>query len=311
MSKIEKALNKARTAGMLRVVSSADTASAGQAKTPNTEMLPAAKAMTPTLEQRAISSDAISRMREKALLDKSVLAKNRIIYPESGENATVRAFRDIRTKILQKTGGRNGTIMVTSVGRQGGCSFVALNLGVAFAFDAGKTALVVDCNFRNPTLQNFFASEKKRGLTDYLEKSDMDVSEIIHSVGIERLRVIPSGGRREIPAEYFTSLKMKGFLDSVTNRYAERFIILDAPPMTETADTRILADLCDYVLLVVPYGKVTEQQISASAKAIGEKKLIGVVFNNEPRPPNFRWRKIFTNPFGIILRRKAYRATKV
>ena len=251
MSKIEKALNKARTAGMLRVVSSVNTSTAEQPKAPAQEMLPAARAMAPSPEQRAISSDAISRMREKTLLDKSVLAKNRIIYPEAGENATVRAFRDIRTKILQKTGGRNGTIMVTSVTRQGGCSFVALNLGVAFAFDAGKTALVVDCNFRNPTMQNFFATEKKRGLTDYLEKSDMDVSEIIHPVGIERLRVIPSGGRREIPAEYFTSLKMKGFLDSVTHRYPERFIILDAPPMTETADTRILADLCDYVLLVV------------------------------------------------------------
>ncbi len=304
MSKIEKALNKARTTGVLRVVSLP-----GQAEAPKPEASSAVQAIVPAMEQRALSSDAISRMREKRLLDKGALEQKRIIYPELGENTTVRAFREIRTKILQKTGGKNGTIMVSSLTRQGGGSFVALNLGVAFAFDAGKTALVVDCNFRNPMLHNLLASEKTRGLTDYLEKPDMDVSEIIHAVGIERLRVVPSGGKREIPAEYFTSLKMKGFLNSVARRYTERFVILDAPPMTETADTRILADLCDYVVLVVPYGKVTEQQINAYTKAIGDKKLIGIVFNNEPRPSGFPWRKIFLNPFGILLRRHAQRAS--
>lgn len=299
MSKIEKALNKARSTGALRVVARSE-----QSPEPPHQAVPEEKAIIPRLEQRVISSSAISRMREKTLLDKNVLAQNRIIYPELGENATVRAFREIRTKILQKTQGANCTIMVTSVTGNGGCSFVALNLGAAFAFDAGKTALLMDCNFRNPSLQTLFTSGKTHGLTDYLEHPEMDISNIIHSVGIERLRVVPSGGRREIPAEYFTSARMKELLGNITRRYAERFIILDAPPMTETADMRILAELCDYALLVVPYGKATESQISACAKAIGDKKLLGVVFNNEPRLPDIQWRKIFTNPFGILLRNK-------
>lgn len=308
MSKIEKALNKARTAGVLRVV-----AMPAQSEAPQSEAPPTSRAIVPNLGQRAnsldVSRDAISRMREKQLLAPNVLAENRIIYPELGENATVRAFRELRTKILQKTRGGNCTIMVTSVTGQGGCSFVALNLGAAFAFDAGKTALVMDCNFRNPSLHNLFGSERQHGLTDYLEHSEIDIAAIIHSVGIERLRVIPAGGKREIPAEYFTTAKMKELLDSITRRYPERFVILDAPPMTETADTRILAELCDFVLLVVPYGKVTESQISAGAKAIGDKKLLGVVFNNEPRPPVIHWKKLFTNPFGILLRNKADRVS--
>ena len=297
MSKIEKALNKARGAGLLKVVPPVEPKPGVQ---PSPQAASTARAIVPRPEQRLISSDAIARMREKTLLDKNVLAENRIIYPERGENATVRAFREIRTKILQKTHGANCTIMVTSVMGQGGCSFVAMNLGAAFAFDAGKTALLVDCNFRNPSLQTRFMSEKARGLTDYLEHPEMDVAEIIHAVGIERLRIIPSGGRREIPAEYFTSARMKELLDDITRRYAERFIILDAPPMTATADTRILAELCDYAVLVAPYGKVTETQISACAKVLGDKKLLGVVLNNEPRPPRIEWHKLFLNPFGFL-----------
>lgn len=299
MSKIEKALNKARATGSLRVVPPQGDQTEGDKQLTTTSPMPVSAS---DIEQRVSASALIARMREIAPLDRNTLTQNRLIHPEMGENGTVRAFREIRTKIIQKTQGRNCIIMVTSVTGEGGSSFVALNLSAAFAFDAGKTALLMDCNFRNPFLHKFFKkeNEKLNGLTDYLENTDMDIAEIIHPVGIERLRVIPSGGRREIPVEYFTSSKMKRLLDNIHQRYRERYIILDAPPMTESADTQIIAELCDYVLLVVPYGKVTNAQVDASAKAIGEKKLLGVVFNNELVPPDLGWRNLLRNPFAFI-----------
>jgi len=292
MSKIEKALNKIRGTGGLQVISSRPIHAEEQ---PPENMLDVSS-VTSLVEQRAGASEAIARMQEKSHLDRNMLSRNRIIYPEMGENGTVRAFREIRTKIIQKSMSRNCTIVVTSVTGGGGSSFVTLNLGVAFAFDASKTALLLDCNFRNPSLHRLFGAGIFHGLTDYLENPDMDISEIIHPVGIERLRIVPSGGQREIPAEYFTSLKMKRLLDNIKQRYKERYIILDAPPMTDSADTRILAELCDYVVLVVPYGRVTSAQIDVCAKAIGEKKLLGIIFNDQPILPMFSWRSVL-NPF--------------
>ena len=293
MSKIEKALNKARSAGGLRVVSS--QLQRGEKETP-TENLPAVVSTTALIEQRGRASESIARMKEKSLLDKQTLALHQIIYPEMEETGTVRAFRELRTRIIQKTQGRNCVIMVTSVVGGGGSSFVAMNLGVAFSFDAGKTALLMDCNLKNPSMHRLFGAGTFRGLTDYMDNSGVDIAEIIHSVGIERLRIIPSGGRREIPSEYFTSFKMNQLLESIKQRYRERYIILDAPPMTESADTQILAEACDYVLLVVPYGRVTDSQVNTCAKAISDKKLLGIIFNNEPAPPALKWRRIL-NPF--------------
>jgi capsular exopolysaccharide synthesis family protein len=187
--------------------------------------------------------------------------------------------------------------MVTGVCGQSGSTFAALNLSAAFAFDAGKTALLIDCNLRRPALQRTFFAEQKAGLTDYLENPSLDVSAVIHPVGIERLRVIPAGEHREIPSEYFTSIKMKRLLDSVRQRYPERFIIIDAPPMTDSADTQILAELCDLVVLVVPYGKVSETQIGGCIKSIDPKKLVGAVFNDEPRLPALPWKQILRYPW--------------
>jgi len=126
------------------------------------------------------------------------------------------------------------------------------------------------------------------GLADYFENPEMDVSKIIHPVGIARFRAIATGGLREIPAEYFVSMKMRRLIESLRERYRERFIVLDGPPMSDIADTRILSELSDYVLVVARHGRTTNAQIESGLNAISSRKLLGIVFNDEPRIPWIR-----------------------
>jgi hypothetical protein len=58
--------------------------------------------------------------------------------------------------------------------------------------------------------------------------------------------------------------------------------------MSKLADIRILSELADYVLVVARYARSTNTQIANCVNAIGEKKLLGVVFNEEPRIPRIR-----------------------
>lgn len=294
MSKIEKALAKAREEKGLSLIPSAPRQSVSES---SRELTPVVNpdSGSPIVSDGAglvRTSEAIAKMCEFEICSREELARNRIIYPEMTGDGTVQAFREIRTKILQRTKGKNGVIMVTSVVGRGGSTFVTLNLGAAFAFDAGKTALVVDCNLRNPWFQKLLKTNAPPGLMDYLENPDKDLAEIIHPVGIERLRVIPAGGRRDVPAEYFTSPRFKRMFETIRRRYPERFIILDAPPMTDSADTKILADLCDYVLLVVPYGTVTQAQIDECVQYVDKDKFLGVAFNNEAHLPDINWRQL-------------------
>jgi len=303
MSKIEKALRRARSEKGLVVVQGGQSSSASDAPASDSREIATREDSATSLRRREAAAAAIATMRETALRDKTDLVSQGIILPDLAENPTVQAFREIRTKILHKTRGRSSVVMVTSVSSRGGSSFVATNLAVAFAFDAGKTALLVDCNLRNPGIQKQFPDTGKSGLTDYLESEKLDVSDIIHPVGIERLRVVPAGKNREMPSEYFTSSRMKHLLDEIRERYAERFIILDAPPMSETADTQILAELCDYILLVVPYGRVTSGQLDSCLKALDAKKMLGTVFNNEPLLPGLDWKGILLEPYRQLWNR--------
>jgi len=292
MSKIEKALNRAR--GERRSRGSAEPPAEDREPLPGTALIPEPRGELVRLED-------ISRMNqnELPLLDAEDLSRRGIIHPELVEDPAVQAFRDLRTKIILQGQGVNGVILVSAISKGSGSSFVAQNLAAAFAFDPGNTALVVDCNFRNPSLHRLLDDPSAPGLTDYLQDPDIDLSTIIRPVGIARYRVITAGKRREIPAEYFTSYTMRRLIESVRWRYQERFIILDGPSMADLADIRVLSELSDYVVLVGRYGRVTGAQIEKCSKEIGGNKLLGVVFNDEPRIPRVDWRDLWLRRWRI------------
>lgn len=247
-----------------------------------------------SLTQRANSRTEIARMVETSPISEAELARNKIIHSDMPDGRVLNAFRELRTKIVQKSVNGNGVIMVTGVKFGDGASFVARNLAAAFALDESKTALLLDCNFKHPQVAVRKSSDDKLGLTDYLESEDVPVDKIIHQAGINRFRMIPSGAHCEVPAEYFTSVRMGKLLTQLKQRYPERYVILDTPPITESADTSIVAAMCDHVLLVVPYGKVTQTQIEAAVKSIDKNKLLGVVFNNQPQFPSATfWKSIW------------------
>ncbi len=276
MSKIEEALKKIRAQGDV---------SAQKGMTETRRQLTPAMDMASDMSLRAPSVHQIAQMSEPRHLSKTELAKSRVIFPAMDDTEVVNAFREARTKVLHATGGRNCSILVTSTSKTAGCSFVALNLAVAFTFDEARTAMLMDCNIEQPAHHGLLKEGAGLGLGDYLESDDVRVEQIIHPVGIPRLRMIPAGQKPTPNREYFTSLRMRQLLKGIRERYPDRYIIMDSPPIMEAADTRILAEVSDYVLLVVPYGRATENQINAAVKAIGKQKLLGIVFNDEPRLP--------------------------
>jgi len=278
MSKVEKALQKARAMD--------------EATQPIPTVATRAAQEQPLLvshKDLATYTAQIPRMSQKFQLDRSDLGEAKIIYQDMEDAKVVDAFRHMRTHILQNAGSSNCVVLVTSVVPDGGASFVALNLSAAFAFDESKTALLVDCRLRDPKQDRFVGGEIHYGLTDYLEDEDVGVSQIIHEGGLPRFRLIPAGRKSDASTEHMDSRRMRELVSHLKERYPDRYIILDAASPAESADAAVLAELADFVLLVVPYGKATESQIWSAAKAIDEQKFLGVIFNDEPQPRRVIW----------------------
>lgn len=226
------------------------------------------------------SLSSIDHMSEPMRLTVAQMDAHRIIYPNLLDVATVDSFRDLRTSLLKLFRGDNKITLVCSVKPNGGSSYVASNLAAAFAFDELKTALLIDANIREPRLHEHFYLQPDHGLIDFLRGQVVGIDSIIYATGIPRLRLIPAGEASASAAEYFSSLRMQALLEVLRYRYKDRYLIIDAPAINSCSDTKILASLVDAVLLVVPYGKVTESQLKRAVEAIGEDKLVGVIVNN-------------------------------
>lgn len=224
-------------------------------------------------------SKQITQMREPRRLTNDDLDERRIVYPNSPNRVLVNRFRNLRTQLIERSNGNNFTLVVSGVTSGSGSSFVALNLAAAFAFDSSKTALLVDCNLRDPSLHNNLDVVADTGLTDFLEDPDYDIARIIYPTGIPRLRLIPAGSERETPSEFFTSFRMKQFMQAIRRRYPDRFIVLDVAPITESPDARILSELCDYSMLVVPHAGATVSSIEQASMGFSPEKLVGMVIN--------------------------------
>ncbi|MHB8254060.1 MAG: P-loop NTPase family protein [Acidiferrobacter sp.] len=278
MSKVEKALQKARAMDDVAQPIPAVASVAAQERP-----------LVITHKDLAAYTAQIPRMSRKFQWERSDLGEAKIIYQEMEDARVVESFRHMRTHILHNAGSGNCVVLVASVIPDGGASFVALNLAAAFAFDESKTALLIDCRLRDPKQDKLVSADIHYGLTDYLEADDVDVSQIIHEGGLPRFRLIPAGRRSDSATEHLDSLRMRDLVGHLKERYPDRYIILDAASPAESADAAVLAELADFVILVVPYGKATESQIWAAAKAIDEQKFLGVVFNDEPQPRRVIW----------------------
>ncbi len=243
------------------------------------------------VKRRSVSHDPVSSsrsimlMQEPRLFSADQLDYMKIIHPHSRNRRLVDTFRELRTRLLSLRRDENFSIMVASVSPEGGGTFVSLNLAASIAFEDSKTSLLVDCNLQNPYMHKVLQLarlDSGTGLTDYLQDPGMGIESVVRPSGIPRLRMVPVGSNPQSSVEYFSSSTMRGFLAEAKQRYPDRYVIVDSPSLAGSADAKILANLVDYIVLVVPYGQVTTAQIVAACQDIDQRKLVGTVLNNEP-----------------------------
>lgn len=208
--------------------------------------------------------------------------KRGIIHPGMTDIEVLSAFRELRQTILPKMERYNSVLQVSSVRSGGGASFSAINLAVSCTFEQHRHAILVDCNFVRPSLATTLDVESKVGLYDFLTDRVDGIGDIVYQTGIPRLSLVPAGEIKseEDHIEFFTGENMRIFLEDVKNRYEDRIIIVDAPPVLESADAKILAEVTDYVLLVLPYKGAGASKVNKIIKAVGKDKVIGMVINN-------------------------------
>jgi capsular exopolysaccharide synthesis family protein len=168
--------------------------------------------------------------------------------------------------------------MVTGIQPSDGKSFVSANLSVSIAQGINQSVLLVDCDLRRPSIHKYFGLPAGEGLREYLEEGT-SIEPFLQETSLPKLTLLRAGGTLSSPSELLSSEKMRLLILKLKDRYRDHFIILDSPPAHFTADTSVLVNHLDGVLLVVRAGRTPREPIQDVISNIGRERILGVVFN--------------------------------
>jgi Mrp family chromosome partitioning ATPase len=261
MDRLEKALEKSRQqrAALEANISRVESAAAIEGKAPfSTPQVPA---------------------YDTELLNEEHLERHRILAHKT-RCPEADVYRQLRAKVLRvmnESGFK--ALAVTSPNYGDGKTTVALNLGISIALDLKQTILLVDLDLRKPSVHKYLNLEPKYGLTDHL-LHDRPLKDCLTRPPFDRVNVLPVGSALENSSEALSSPKMISLAHEVKNRYPDRLVIYDLPPVLIQDDPIAFLPQIDAVLVVVRDGVTKSEDLRRCLRNLSGANVIGTVLND-------------------------------
>ena len=225
--------------------------------------------------QPAALGDPVSAL---ARINKTQLERGRIIAYRS-RNSEADAFRILRARILQTMSESNfKTLAITSPNYGEGKTTIAFNLAISIALDEKQTVLLADIDLRKPSIGKLLGIEAETGLSDYL-LHDTPMQECLLRTSLQRLAILPGGKPIDNSSEALASPKMSTLAREIKERYDDRIIIYDMPPVLAQDDPIAFLPHVDAVLLIADEGVTKVNDIKRSLNLLADANVIGSVLN--------------------------------
>jgi protein-tyrosine kinase len=189
-------------------------------------------------------------------------------------------YRLLRAQLLQRMKKFGISALAVTSARSGdGATTSAANLAISIALDVNQTVLLVDLNLRDPSIYRKFGLNPTYGIDNYL-RGECELKQCLINPGLQRLVVLPAhtpkGG--EI-AEMISSPRMAALTKELRNRYADRIILFDTPPLLESGETLGFLPNVEGVLFVARSGRTKRAELDRAADLLKHFRVIGTVLN--------------------------------
>jgi receptor protein-tyrosine kinase len=222
-------------------------------------------------------------------IDLQRLREGGMIAPDGDKTPLAEEFRVIKRPLLKNAFGggasiRNGNlIMVTSAFPREGKSFCAINLAMSIAMERDRTVLLVDADVARPSIPQKFGIAPDVGLMDVLLDSHVDLSDAIVRTNVNKLALLPAGRPHRQATELLASEGMAKLLSELSERYSDRIVIFDSPPLLVTTEARTLAANMGQIVMVVESDNTTHEAVREALSMIESCEVVGMVLNKGRR----------------------------
>jgi receptor protein-tyrosine kinase len=219
-------------------------------------------------------------------LDFARLEQRGVIRPDNPDSAIAQEFRAIKRPILRNAtdgSGRkvaNGNlVMVTSALPGEGKTYVATNLAMSIAMEVDHTVMLVDGDVAHPSLPGMLDAPSSPGLLELLLGDDVRISDVLVQTNVKGLTLLPAGRRDQRATELLASEKMGRLLREITQRYPDRIVVFDSPPLLATSEAPVLATQMGQVIMAVAADSTTEQVVKQALALLEPCDVVMMLLN--------------------------------
>jgi capsular exopolysaccharide synthesis family protein len=168
------------------------------------------------------------------------------------------------------------SLMLTSTLAGEGKTTLSLGLA-ASAAHMNRRVLVIDANLQHPSLHKILELSNDWGLSLLLvDETNTPVADYIQPIH-PSIDILTAGPIPEDAVKLLSSARMKELIESFEQTYD--LVLIDAPAILDTVDARIVASLCNGIVLVGRIGQITESELIQAKEILSKLNLIGIVAN--------------------------------
>lgn len=237
--------------------------------------------------KRSGSADPSGALQAIGSIDALALERAGMVDWSRTRSRISEEFRLVQRQILRAAFGPgaepgfSNLLMVTSARPGEGKSFMSVNMAGSIARQGDNHVLLVDADSKRDSICYSLGLAQSRGLLDLASNPKLDPAPLIVHTPIDKLTILPVGRERERSAELFSTKEMTRLIQSLGRRYADRLLILDAPPCLSTSDPALLAQVVGQILFVVEADRTQRDEVEASLDLIQACPTITLVLNKQ------------------------------
>jgi len=266
-------------------------AAAAPAVAPAAPPAPAAP-VVPALATLQPHGDASRRSTHTVELDLMRMHESGLVTAAGGRTALVEDFRIIKRPLIKrafaarKPGDNPGNlIMITSSLPGEGKTFCAINLAMSIAMELDHTVLLVDADVARPSVLRTLGLPAQRGLMDILLDDNVDMADVMLRTNVNTLSILPAGTSSPRATELLASHMMKNLVNEIANRYPDRIVIFDSPPLLLTSESHVLASNMGQIVMVVESERTTQHAVKESLRQLEGLSNVNLIYNKSREFP--------------------------
>ncbi|WP_436265981.1 XrtA-associated tyrosine autokinase [Pseudoduganella sp. LjRoot289] len=227
-----------------------------------------------------------ARVQRHVELDLERMAQLGMVTHEGGRTPAAEDFRIIKRPLLRNLRGDNGVtirngnlIVVTSALPGEGKTYCAINLAMSIAMERDITVLLVDADVARPSVLKVLGLGAEAGLMDILLNDELELADVILKTNVPTLSILPAGRSNRHATELLASRSMSTLLSEIANRYADRIVIFDSPPLLITTEASVLASQMGQVVMVVEAETTTQNAVREALRLLDSCKHVNLIYN--------------------------------